>query len=226
MTFKTFFLNHVGYGLDAQKWELFAPKFHKIISDCSRDSLISKENDRVVLLKTTLRIALYHFPEFINSTNRSLKLLKRKVLNTRFNNDFFHYSHGIESQTQKYFYLSTYFLVLSRRMKLAITEFRNSYGEGNGSPLQCSCLENPGRAWWAAIYGVAQSWTRLKRLSSSSSMLSNLFQKKKKKIPKELNSWKQNIPLRGEYNNSRNLKLEYWVCIAYQCIPNRNSISL
>ena len=45
-------------------------------------------------------------------------------------------------------------------------------GEGNGNPLQCSCLENPrdGEAWWAAIYGVAQSWTRLKRLSSSSSM--------------------------------------------------------
>ena len=43
-------------------------------------------------------------------------------------------------------------------------------GEGNGNPLQCSCLENPrdGGAWWAAIYGVAQSWTRLKRLSSSS----------------------------------------------------------
>ena len=43
-------------------------------------------------------------------------------------------------------------------------------GEGNGNPLQCSCLENPrdGRAWWAAIYGVAQNWTRLKRLSSSS----------------------------------------------------------
>ena len=43
-------------------------------------------------------------------------------------------------------------------------------GEGNGNPLQCSCLENPrdGAAWWAAIYGVAQSWTRLKWLSSSS----------------------------------------------------------
>ena len=51
-------------------------------------------------------------------------------------------------------------------------------GEGNGNPLQCSCLENPrdGGAWWAAIYGVAQSWTRLKRLSSSSSnQLSLLF---------------------------------------------------
>ena len=44
-------------------------------------------------------------------------------------------------------------------------------GEGNGNPLQCSCLENPrdGRAWWAAVYGAAQSQTRLKRLSSSSS---------------------------------------------------------
>ena len=42
-------------------------------------------------------------------------------------------------------------------------------GGGNGNPLQCSCLENPrdGGAWWAAVYGVAQSWTRLKRLSSS-----------------------------------------------------------
>ena len=46
-------------------------------------------------------------------------------------------------------------------------------GEGNGKPLQCSCLENPrdGGAWWAAVYGVAQSWTRLKRLSSSSSIV-------------------------------------------------------
>ena len=44
-------------------------------------------------------------------------------------------------------------------------------GEGNGNPLQCSCLENPRdrRAWWAAVYGVAQSRTRLKWLSSSSS---------------------------------------------------------
>ena len=44
-------------------------------------------------------------------------------------------------------------------------------GEGHGNPLQCSCLENPRDwgAWWAAVYGVAQSRTRLKRLSSSSS---------------------------------------------------------
>ena len=44
-------------------------------------------------------------------------------------------------------------------------------GEGNGNLLQCSCLENPrdGGAWWAAVYGVIQSWTWLKQLSSSSS---------------------------------------------------------
>ena len=44
-------------------------------------------------------------------------------------------------------------------------------GEGNGNPLQCSCLENPrdGGAWWAAVYEVAQSPTLLKWLSSSSS---------------------------------------------------------
>ena len=46
-------------------------------------------------------------------------------------------------------------------------------GEGNGNPLQCSCLENPRDrgAWWAALYGVTQSRTRLERLSSSSRTL-------------------------------------------------------
>ena len=48
-------------------------------------------------------------------------------------------------------------------------------GEGNGNPLQYSCLENPrdGGVWWAAVYGVPQSWTLLKRLSSSSSSSSS-----------------------------------------------------
>ena len=47
-------------------------------------------------------------------------------------------------------------------------------GEGNGNSLQCSCLRNPreGGAWWASVYGVAQSRTRLKRLSSSSNLSS------------------------------------------------------
>ena len=50
-------------------------------------------------------------------------------------------------------------------------------GEGNGNPLQCSCLENPrgGGAWWAAVSEVAQSRTRLKRLSSGSSERGLLF---------------------------------------------------
>ena len=50
-------------------------------------------------------------------------------------------------------------------------------GEGNGNPLQCSCLENPrdGGTGWAAVSGVAQSQTQLKRLSSSSSMKVNIM---------------------------------------------------
>ena len=46
-------------------------------------------------------------------------------------------------------------------------------GEGNGNPLQRSCLENPrdSGAWWAAVYGVTQSWTQLKQLSSSSQVI-------------------------------------------------------
>ena len=69
---------------------------------------------------------------------------------------------------------------------------RSWIGEGNGNPLQCSCLENPrdGGAWWAAVHGVAQSRTRLKRLSSSSSIVSN-------KLPNLLSKW------RGEWAGGR-----------------------
>ena len=55
---------------------------------------------------------------------------------------------------------------------ISLTHSLSTYiGEGNGNPLQCSCLESPrdGGAWWAAISGIAQSRTRLKLLSSSSS---------------------------------------------------------
>ena len=66
-------------------------------------------------------------------------------------------------------------------LRLDMTEQLHFYfslsciGGGNSNPLQCSCLENPRYrgAWWAAVYGVAQSRTQLKRLSSSSS--SNLL---------------------------------------------------
>ena len=58
----------------------------------------------------------------------------------------------------------------SDRTELLHFHFSSScIGEGNGNPLQYSCLENPRDrgAWWAAVYGVAQSRTRLKRLSST-----------------------------------------------------------
>ena len=55
-------------------------------------------------------------------------------------------------------------------------------GEGNGNPLQCSRLENPrdGGAWWAAIYGVTQSQTRLKRLSSSKHIIIHFVMRENK----------------------------------------------
>ena len=65
-------------------------------------------------------------------------------------------------------------------------------GEGNGNPLQCSCLENPrdGGAWWAAVYGVAQSRTRLKWVSSSRSSVNDSCPQKRalqKQIPNTTN---------------------------------------
>ena len=64
--------------------------------------------------------------------------------------------------------------VSSKKLNRIIIWPSNSTGEGNGNPLQYSCLENPwdGGAWWAAIYGVAQSRTPLKWLSSSSNSTS------------------------------------------------------
>ena len=64
-------------------------------------------------------------------------------------------------------------------------------GEGNGNPLHCSCLENPrdGGAWWAAISGVAQSRTWLKRLSSSSSSILYSALKKEKKLCNMAQHW-------------------------------------
>ena len=78
-------------------------------------------------------------------------------------------------------------------------------GEGNGNPLQCSGLENPrdGGAWWAAIYGVTQSRTGLKRLSSSSSS-SNVCV-----IAATPNSevWKKIVPV---HTSNHTLHPEYW----------------
>ena len=64
-------------------------------------------------------------------------------------------------------------LELDTTERLAFHFSLSCTGEGNGNPLQCSCLENPKDrgAWWAAVYGVTQSRTRLKRLSSSSTYI-------------------------------------------------------
>ena len=76
------------------------------------------------------------------------------------------------------------------------------FGEGNGNPFQCSCLKNPrdGGAWWAAVYGVTQSQTRLKRLSSSSSRehIMELCGQKEDQIPPtghRFYAWVRKIPL-------------------------------
>ena len=73
----------------------------------------------------------------------------------------------------------------------SLSLFTSCIGEGNGNPLQCSCLENPrdSGAWWAAIYGVAQSQTWLKRLSSSSSEVKNLKRRGRNKIFMSQRSW-------------------------------------
>ena len=84
-------------------------------------------------------------------------------------------------------------------------------GEGNGNPLQCSCLENPrdGGAWWAAISGVAQSRTRLKQLSSSSSSPSGpLFCHPKLNL--EQCSEEVKGPMFYELKQDRNKKLSYY----------------
>ena len=69
-------------------------------------------------------------------------------------------------------------------------------GEGNGNPLRCSCLENPRDrgAWWAAVYGVAQSRKRLKQLSSSSQYsLASLVAQTVKNLPATWATWVQSL---------------------------------
>ena len=75
-------------------------------------------------------------------------------------------------------------------------------GEGNGNPLQYSCLENPrdGGTWWAAVYGVAQSRTRLKRLSSSSSSGKEPVCQCRKGKRCGLDPWVGKIPWRRAWN--------------------------
>ena len=77
-------------------------------------------------------------------------------------------------------------------------------GEGNGNPLQCSCLENPrnGGAWWTAVYGVAQSQTWLKQVSSSSSsciketLWADYVRSYRKHMRRRFNPWLEKTPWR------------------------------
>ena len=78
-------------------------------------------------------------------------------------------------------------------------------GEGNGNLLQCSHLENPrdGGAWWTAIYGVSQSRTQLKRLSSSSSNRIHLFKKHSSLgLPWQSSGSDSALPMQGEWIQS------------------------
>ena len=78
-------------------------------------------------------------------------------------------------------------------------------GEGNGNPLQCSCLENPRDwgAWWAAVYGVAQSRTRLKRLSSSSMFVFKNYsqEQKRKRQERAALAYKQAVSIKTSKQN-------------------------
>ena len=108
------------------------------------------------------------------------------------------------------------------------------FGEGNGNPLQCSCLENPRDrgAWWAAVYGVTQGQTWLKWLSSSSSVYMGLPWLLSTKNPPavqvtqemEFSPWARKIPwkrawqpipifLSGEFHGQRSLVgYSLWGC--------------
>ena len=92
-------------------------------------------------------------------------------------------------------------------------------GEGNGNPLQYSCLENPrgGGAWWAAVYGVAQSWTRLKWLSSSMCWIKKMYAQEDrdvKKKKKKAQRWK----IIDIYSTAFGIKINMiWQKILYNC---------
>ena len=96
-------------------------------------------------------------------------------------------------------------------------------GEGNGNPLQCSCLENPrvGGAWWASVYGVAQSRTQLKRLSSSSS---SSIPGEGNGNPSSVHAWKiswTEEPGRLQSMGSRRVGYDWETSLHFSCIAGR-----
>ena len=94
--------------------------------------------------------------------------------------------------------------------------------EGNGSPLQCSCLENPrdGEAWWAAIHGVPQSQTRLKRVSSRSSSASRNEKERENTYYQGIACWPIEIRLYATDNETN------WKILSVQFSPSAMSDSL
>ena len=100
-------------------------------------------------------------------------------------------------------------------------------GEGNGNSLQCSCLENPrdGGAWWAAVYRFAQSWTRLKRLSSSSSK--DLLRRFFYVYPDvHIDSWRMNIQFYNIFNQIKFINLSsFWLVLFLHFIKEITSFS-
>ena len=105
-------------------------------------------------------------------------------------------------------------------------------GEGNGNPLQCSCLENPrdGGAWWAAVYGVAQSRTRLKWLSSSSSkelLISEPRLRKRANLLETAGISSLTSPLQGTSLIGEQAQLDFWLnhfLTFLYSLTSRNSI--
>ena len=91
-------------------------------------------------------------------------------------------------------------------------------GEGHGNPLQCSCLENPrdGGAWWAAVYGVAQSRTRLMWLSSSSSLVSLKYTGLCRETDRK-HMW-NSLQIRGQWKYWALKKIFYWDTFTYLTI--------
>ena len=143
----------------------------------------------------------FFFLSYLNALDKDYRSIEQKCLEWKSLPCFWSYRESILFLTIRYSASYTYFhrcslLIKSSSIFSLLRIFINNglncvklffayiycvdhmcFGEGNGNPLQCSCLENPRDrgAWWAAVYGVTQSQTRLKWLSSSSICVYSYF---------------------------------------------------
>ena len=120
--------------------------------------------------------------QWVSSLHQVAKLLELSKYWTQYASKFGKLSHGHRTGKGQFSFQSQRKAMLKNVQTVTQLHLFHTLaftGEGNGNPLQCSCLENPrdGGAWWAAIYGIRQSRTRLKRLSSSSSSSSKVMLK-------------------------------------------------